>query len=98
MAVVRGLRTFLVLALALSTTQGQEVTITVNPSVDNSGCSSAQQLRGTSGAATCRTLNDALGNVSFPLNCTVAEEDRVDGAVIRLVDGTHRLTGGDKRS
>lgn len=84
-----------VLTLTLVLSRGQAVTVTVDPSVDNSGCLSAQQLLSTGGVeSTCRTVNDALGNVTCQSNCAVAAPgDMLDGVVIRLVDGLHRLSG-----
>ncbi len=92
----RGVLQLPVLILTLVLSQGQAVTVTVDPSVDNSDCSSAQQLLSTGGVeSTCRTVNDALGNVTCQSSCVVAAPgDMLDGIVIRLVNGVHRLTGG----
>ena len=77
-------------------TLGQDVVVTVNPDVDNSECVSAQQLLASSGArnqSTCRTVNHALGNVSCGSSCTVPIDEQLNGVLIRLEDGKHRLTG-----
>lgn len=73
-------------------TQGQSLVITVDPSVNNSNCFSAQQLRSMNVTQPrCKTLNDALGNVTC--DCIASEENKLDGVVIRLEDGKHRLSG-----
>ena len=86
----------LVLRLGVHLTLGQDVVVTVNPDVDNSECVSAQQLLASSGArnqSTCRTFNNALGNVSCGPSCTVPIDEQLNGVLIRLEDGKHRLTG-----
>ncbi len=91
----RSVLALFLLALKLVFSQGQVVIVTVDPSVDNSDCLSAQQLRSTGRVeSTCRTVNDALGNVTCQSSCGIIDlADRIEDALIRLVDGVHHLSG-----
>ena len=76
------------------------VTVTVDPSNGNdTRCFSAQDLVDMNismGDTACRTLNRALGVGSVPcvnVSCENGTVSELDGVLIRLADGEHRLTG-----
>ena len=82
------------------------VTVTVDPvSGDDNTCLSIQQLSDSSSNSSepeyppvpCRTLNRALGSEQLlcsNLSCARGlVEEFQEGAVIRLADGEHRLSG-----
>lgn len=74
------------------------ITVTVDPDSD-ANCSSVQalfqdQLNVTS--ATCRSLDQALGGhaqACSNISCASGDVQDFDGAVIRLADGIHELSG-----
>lgn len=73
------------------------VTITVDSEADNSNCLSAQQLQSLNSSdnstSVCRTINDAMGNVSCDYFCNSTVENRLENVLILLADGVHRLSG-----
>ena len=79
--------------------------VTVDPSNGNdSSCLSAQELLANQSLSNepgtpCATLNRALGDVACGINssCVVPASDQLDGVVIVLADGLHRLTGKCKK-